>query len=309
MKLDILEKVGSKLSPIAVKLSAKSPELLLAGGVVAVLGGTVLACRATLKMPEHVYAKDAEITENVLECTDEEVPRVKTMAYLHLGVETLKEYAPSALLIGGGIAMIVGGHYQLRARLGALGAAYATLETAYSKYRERVIADYGEDVDKRYRLGIFQEEVTEVKTLKNGKEKATTKIVESVHADGSPYSLYARYFDAYSSNMHTADQEENMDFLLISQSLCNEKYDRQGYLFLNDVYKQLGFDPVPEGQLVGWMKGLGDDYIDFGIFEARNADARDFANFNGKETCFVLDFNVDGVMWNLIGGNGYPVEQ
>lgn len=300
MKLDILKVPAQKLAglarPLTSKLASSSPEILLVGGIAAVLGGTAMACATTWrKLPDRVNDKD----ERIAMCkpaTREE----KGRAYLEMAGKIALDYVPAALLTGGGILMIVGGHNQLRSRLGAMSAAYITLETAYSNYRARVIDDYGTDVDRKFRLGMYDEEVVTVKKGKNGKEKEKIEVIESVHPDGSEYSMYARYFDQFNSNMHVLNQEANFDFLRMTQNVANEKLQRRGYLFLNEVYEALGFEAVPEGQLVGWVKGMGDDYVDFGIFEARNADACNYIDYNGKETCFVLDFNVDGVMWDLI---------
>lgn len=295
MKIQIVNKAMGKVAdltaPLVMKLSKKAPEIALGTGIAFMVGGTVWACVTTWrKLPDRVAEKDATISNG----TD------KPAAYSKMAGRVALDYAPSALMIGGGVAMVVWSHNKLRSRLAALGAAYATLEGMYTEYRSRVIEDYGEDVDRKFRLGIRDEELTYTKTLKNGKEKEVTEVCEAVHPDGSSYSMYARYFDQFNSNMHVKDQEANFDFLRIQQNIANEKLNRKGYLFLNEVYDSLGFKEVPEGQLVGWVKGMGDSYVDFGLFEARNADARNYSDYNGKETCFVLDFNVDGVMWDLI---------
>jgi len=62
----------------------------------------------------------------------------------------------------------------------------------------------------------------------------------------------------------------------------------------------LGIERSSAGSVVGWTLtrdgGEGDDYVDFGMFEAANA------NFiNGTERSIILDFNVDGVIYNKLG--------
>lgn len=304
MKDILMKPVGmvvSKAAPVLMKVSKRTPEILLAAGVASILGGTALACRTTwTKLPERLNDKNDELYEAADE-DGEVAPKDKTAAYLRMAGGVTRDYMPAALLLAGGVTMVVSGHVQLRTRLAAVGAAYATLDEAYSSYRARVIEDYGEEVDKKFRYGVRNIEVKTTKVGKNGKEKEVVEVHEGVHADGSGYSLYTRYFDQFNTDEYRRDQEANFDFLRLQENIANEKFNRQGYLFLNDVYEALGFKKVPEGQLVGWVKGHGDDYVDFGIWESRNAYARDFVNHNYDDpVCFVLDFNVDGVMWDLI---------
>lgn len=298
----VLGKVADITAPVVLKASKHAPEIALGCGIAAMVGGTVMACVTTWKkLPQRIAEKDDELY-GMMPNVRFETPTAeeKTRVYLQMAGKIALDYVPPALMVGGGVAMVVWSHNKLRSRLAAMGAAYATLEAMYAEYRSRVISDYGEDVDRKFRLGVHDEELTYVKTLKNGKEKEVTEICEAVHPDGSGYSMYARYFDQFNSNMHVKDQEANFDFLRLQQNIANEKLNRKGYLFLNEVYSALGFKEIPEGQLVGWVKGMGDGFVDFGLFEARNADARNYIDYNGKETCFVLDFNVDGVMWDLI---------
>lgn len=298
--MNLLNKIPTaKLAPIAAKISAKKPEILLGGGIALVVGGAVMACKTTwCKLPGRINEKDEVLAD--CEESGNATSREKTMVYAAMTGKIAIDYAPSLAMLGGGIAMIIGGHNLLRTRLAALGAAYATLEQAHESYRQRVIEEHGAETDKKYRLGIFDEVTEETVITKSGKEKVKKRVTETVHADGTEYSMYARYFDQFNSNEHVLDQQANYDFLLRMQNQMNEKLQREGYLFLNTVYKELGFKEVPEGQLVGWTLDGGDGYVDFGLFEARNAAARDSVNYNGKETCFILDFNVDGIMWNRI---------
>ena len=52
--------------------------------------------------------------------------------------------------------------------------------------------------------------------------------------------------------------------------------------------------------MVGWVmsKDNGDNYVDFGIYDMNNPAARRFVN--GAERSILLDFNVDGVIYDLI---------
>lgn len=85
-------------------------------------------------------------------------------------------------------------------------------------------------------------------------------------------------------------------FLRAQQNYANDLLVKRGYLFLNDVYKMLGFEPTRAGQVVGWRhepeKSDCDGYVSFGIYNANRETARDFVN--GYERSILLDFNVDG---------------
>ena len=55
------------------------------------------------------------------------------------------------------------------------------------------------------------------------------------------------------------------------------------------------------GQVVGWIydkdNPVGDNYVDFGLY-ADNLSYSDFAN--GFDTAILLDFNVDGNIWEMM---------
>ena len=91
-------------------------------------------------------------------------------------------------------------------------------------------------------------------------------------------------------------------FLKKAESFANDKLRINGYLFLNEVYEMLGIPKTKAGQVVGWVydekNASGDNFVDFGIFDINNPKARDFVN--GYERVIILDFNVDGVILDLI---------
>ena len=99
----------------------------------------------------------------------------------------------------------------------------------------------------------------------------------------------------------------NRFFLLRQQDQANERLKARGYLFLNDVYEMLGIPKTKAGQIVGWVYDTnmpnGDNYVDFGIFNAYSEQARDFVN--GYERTILLDFNVDGNILDLIEDQGF----
>lgn len=115
------------------------------------------------------------------------------------------------------------------------------------------------------------------------------------------YSQYARFFDE-SSPAWTKDANYNLVYLLQQQQYANDKLKAKGYLFLNEVYDMLGIPKTKEGQVVGWVydkeNPIGDNFVDFGIYNLHNDASRAFVN--GYERNVLLDFNVDGMIIDRI---------
>jgi hypothetical protein len=89
-------------------------------------------------------------------------------------------------------------------------------------------------------------------------------------------------------------------FLKTQQAYLNDILRIRGHVFLNEVYDALGLERTQAGALVGWISNNvdGDCYIDFGLFDGERPRVRDFVN--GNERSILLDFNVDGVIYDLL---------
>ena len=115
-------------------------------------------------------------------------------------------------------------------------------------------------------------------------------------ADPNKFSPYARFFDEGSTEW-TKDPEMNRLFVTCQQNYLNHILQVRGHVFLNEAYDALGLERSSAGAVVGWVISQdSDNYIDFGIFEAQNARF-----INGIERSILLDFNVDGVIYDKIG--------
>jgi hypothetical protein len=87
--------------------------------------------------------------------------------------------------------------------------------------------------------------------------------------------LFARSFDETNSNW--SDRlEYNEMFLKVQESYFNDKLAARGHLFLNEVYDALGFERVPQGQLIGWIHSDGERVI----FRLTKTDNAIFIEFN-----------------------------
>ena len=99
-------------------------------------------------------------------------------------------------------------------------------------------------------------------------------------------SEYARVFNSENPYWNS-DESYNRFFLQAQQNYFNQKLLMKGFVFLNEIYETLGFECIPAGQLVGWLRNGKDGYIDFKIDKDENED-------------YTLDFNVDGVVHDKI---------
>lgn len=298
-----------------LKIKKHSPEILMVAGIVGTVTAAVGACRATLKAVEVFNEKDAN-TDIVHRCleektdkySEEDAKRDLTVVYAQTGVKLVKLYAPSIILGGVSIASIVMGQRILKKRNIALAAAYTAVDKGFKRYRANVIDRFGEKVDKELRYDIKAKKVENKVVDKNGKEKTVTETQYTI--EGNPLeniSEYARFFDEATSTEHHKDAEYNLMFLRRQQDYANEVLKAKGHLFLNDVYEMLGIPKTKAGQIVGWIydekNPNGDNYVDFGIYRLSGyepSDERKRAFINGYERNILLDFNVDGPIYELI---------
>lgn len=100
-------------------------------------------------------------------------------------------------------------------------------------------------------------------------------------------SVYARFYNDETSRNWSPDPEINALFITTMRNFCNDRLKAHGFLFLNEVYEQLGLSRTRQGQLVGWI------YVD-------NNSGVDFGEFEGKDGTILLDFNVDGIIIDKI---------
>jgi hypothetical protein len=174
-----------------------------------------------------------------------------------------------------------------------------TVDKSFKEYRSRVAERFGEEVEKEIRYNI---KAMEVETTVANEDGSETTITEQVKAmDPNLYSDYARFFDEASPCWQN-DPEYNLMFLKSQQQYANDLLKAKGRLFLNEVYDMLGIDRTKAGQVVGWVYNpenpTGDNFVDFGIYDMSKERVRAFVN--GYETNILLDFNVDGNIWDLM---------
>ena len=295
--------VGTAARRAGLKIAAHSPAILLVAGVGCGVAATVVACKATLKA-EEILDKHEEAMNTIREAekiaaenenevyTPEDKTKDTITAYTKTFVEFIKLYGPSIALGAASVACILASYGILRRRYLGVLAAYKSVSEAFKRYRRAVIADQGLEADRIYFHGGRKVEVKG----KNGKKETSVALPEDVEQ----YSQYAKFFDASSKEWEKDNPEYNLMFLKSQQEIANQMLRTRGHLFLNEVYDLLDIPRTAAGAVVGWVLGNGDGYVDFGIDGHDDEAVRRFTN--GYEDCVLLDFNVDGVIFDLIEG-------
>lgn len=304
MKTQILQSASRMFGKVKLGFIKHSPTIAVVSGIVLMTAGAVTACKASMKVNE--VLDDAKGTVDMINKSSEdgktpgginytEEDRVNDLKILYskTGVKLAKLYAVPIILFGSGIACVIAGHKIMNTRNAALASAYTGLKKAYDQFEARVKEKYGEEEAKNLKYGIKALPIS-----KNGDGSDVNENETVATAEDNP-SEFARFFDE-SSRYYSKDAHYNKLFLQSQQSLMNNRLISKGYLFLNEVLVALGFDPTPEGQVMGWVYDEKDDHlrnwVDFGIYDIRRRSARNFVNEN--DPCVLLDFNVDGNILN-----------
>lgn len=319
MLVQIGEQFTRTIGRSSLLLKKHSPKILLAVGIGSLVASTYIVWKRTLDEGyifkthhREVMAMTKrywkEVDEGIIQLPPEEetgdsyaVAKFKDhwMVYSEFAADVARIYAPAIALGVVGISCCVGSHVIMNRRVAALITTYKTLDLAYKKYRERVVEEHGEMADYLYSNNLYAENVVEtVKDEKTGKKKK--KQSTRIHKGNDPnnYSEYARFFDETCSEW-TKNADYNFFFLKGQQNYWNDMLRIKGHVFLNQVYDALGFEQTPAGALVGWIwKDDRENFIDFGVFDSTDRGARRFVN--GVERSILLDFNVDGIIFDQI---------
>lgn len=313
---NITNNLTRSFNKVGIQLKKHSPEILVVAGVVGTVTSTVMACKATTKVNDvldeskvelekiHSAAERLENGEELLcndgsKYTEEQNKKDLAIVYTQSAIKVAKLYAPSVILGALSITAILSSNNILRKRNVALAAAYTAVDKSFKEYRGRVVERFGKELDHELRYNVKAKEFEEKVTDEKGKEKIVKKTVEVSELD--KYSDYAKFFDEGCAGW-SKDPEKNLFFLKRQQDYANEVLKAKGYLFLNDVYEMLGIPRTKAGQVVGWIydekNPIGDNIVDFGIYDTNKASNRLFVN--GYERTILLDFNVDGNILDLI---------
>ena len=316
-------KIKTAFNNVIFQTKKHSPEILIVAGTIGVVASAVMACKATTKLSgilekskNNIDAIHDAMANKTLEedgvYSHEDGVKDLTITYIQTGVKLAKLYGPSVILGTLSLTSILASNNILRKRNVALAAAYTAVDKGFKEYRCRVVDRFGEEVDKQLRYNIKAKDIeTTIKDEETGEEKTVVKTIKK-YSDPADPSIYARFFDEYTKdekgnsvrNLNwKSSNEYNLMFLKSRQSYVNDLLRVKGRLFLNEVYHELGLPASKAGQIVGWIYDPQNpnlnNYIDFGIYSATD-NYDDF--IYGDREAILLDFNVDGNIWESMEG-------
>ena len=295
--LQTITKTGGKL---ILQIQKHSPEILMAVGIAGFGGCVITACANTIKCKDELEEKKEELAavrerKDDFESEREYNREITAIHAQRLGI-VVKSYAAPAIIGALAVSCVLYSHNIMAKRNAALMAAYAAVDKAFKEYRKRVKDELGEDKDHEFLYGMKKaKKLDMIEIDENGNE--ITKKADGVVIDPNLYSQYAVFFDE-ASPCWQKSAEYNKSFLVNVQNTMNDTLHARGHVFLNEVYDAIGVPRTQAGAVVGWVLGAGDDFIDFNIFDIANERKRSFVN--GFERSILLDFNVDGVIFDKI---------
>lgn len=299
---ELMNKMTRSFGRACLKLKKHSPEILVTAGIIGGIASAVMACKASMRVNDvldeakekidliHEQANDPEVAN---EYTEQDTQKALTKVYTQTGFKLAEMYGPAIVVGVTSVGCVLASVNIMHKRNVALAAAYATIENGFKEYRGRLIDRLGAELDRELLYDIKTKEVEEVIVHEDGTQETVTKTIET--ANPNEYSVYARFYDDGCKGWQK-DSEMNLFTIKQVQNWANEMLQAKSYLFLNDVYEMLGIPKTAAGQVVGWYYNeknpIGDNYVDFGIYDIHNERKRAFVN--GYERTILLDFNVDG---------------
>lgn len=309
-KTELLSTVSRNVHKVGFIFKKHSPEILMTAGIVGVVTSAVMACKATTKLSGILEESKKEIDQihEYVEVngysekyTEEDSKKDLVISYTKMSMKLVKVYAPSVILGLLSITSILASNNIIRKRNMALAAAYAAIDSNFKDYRNRVVERFGKELDRELKYNIKPKEIEETIIDEEGNEIVVKKTVNN--AEVNLPSEYAKVFDEFSS-CWTKDADYNLTFLRRIQDQANDKLRLRGHLFLNEVYDMLDIPRTKAGAIVGWIydpnRENSDSYVDFGLYDNLINDESKRLFINGNERSVLLDFNVDGVIYDLL---------
>lgn len=208
---------------VSVSAVEHLPGILTAVGIGGMVTSIVFAVRATPKAMECIEQEKDSTQKNKLNPYD-----VLKAAW--------KCYIPTVAIAGVSIVCLVGGQQVNARRNAALATAYTLSDQAFREYQKKVVETVGDKKEEKIRSDVAQDKVT--REVKN-----PSQIIPTGHGQTLCYDMFTgRVF--YSDIEYLRRCVNNLNERMVTL--------HRDYISLNDWYYEIGLEPVPIGDDLGW---------------------------------------------------------
>ena len=313
-----------KLALIAAKeaLKTHSPMIFVTVGIGCGIAATITACKATTKV-EGIIDTTKESLNNVDYAlnhpeeikegetyTEEDANSDRKIIKTQATIKIVKNYAIPITLGVASIICTLAGYRILNNRNAALTASLSTITSAFAKYRERVIEEHGEIMDRHFRYGTKLNKKVEVDP-ETGKETVTYE-EELPHHDKFHFygdinpNLCWDFCEDTSTEFRRENTRsaENLTLLKSTEEWAKTILERRGFIFAHEVAEALGLELCKECYTYGWMRPETVDErnswptLSIGINEILNM-ARDEQLINGYDMYHQDSYPIAMNAWNI----------
>lgn len=282
---NLIAPVTRTVTRMGLVLSKHSPAILIGVGATGLVVAGISAARAAYNY-HHVVE---EYQDGVAAADDRGDEMAANEATKYFWIDTAKTFGPAVVLGGLSVAAIIGGHSILVRRFVGLSVAYGSLERTFEAWKSRAQEIIGDEKFAEVKQAFLNED--QIRIDERNDDGTPTSV--------SPLSEYVKVFDE-TNRLWEKSPEYNMVTLRRIQRYMNDRLKIRGHVFLNEVLDELALPRTQAGAVVGWIYGVEgeDSVIDFGMCEYHSPEVRDFTN--GYNPAIVLNFNVDGTIWDRI---------
>lgn len=305
------------------------------GGCAAIIAGSILACRATLKINRMAEKDAAEIEElkkkysvqfkkmkkggkknasgnnNGDDGVEYKLTKEGRKAVSRKYAKCIGKYilaaAPAVALIGGGCAANIYAHHKEKSgRLQMTGIAMGAL-ASLGRYRAEMAKERGEEAEKKFYYNVKENEKEEVD------EKGKKKKVKEEFADVDICkSDFAKFFGVDYSDAATGYPEADLVFLKNVERAATRRLRTEKWLSVNDLYHMLRLKDsagqryaVKGGNNAGWVydkEHPENNIVDLGLYNLKKTGNHDY--INGYNDVILIEPNINcldlsNALWGL----------
>lgn len=253
-------------------LKINSPKIFVAGSVLMGTGACVASSIATWYTKDILEEHNADIENLHWELKEAKTPDEEKQVRKEIMKKYAKtvgligaNYLPAVTLLGGSVYCASQGIKQYEKNIAVLGASCIALKNVLDNAKERMEEKYGAEEAADIFYGTTEKEVETVdkkgkKKIEKVKEYDPYGIVES-----NPCSILLG--EGIESNL-SDDRWYDISFIKSLESKYTYKLNADGYVLVQDIYKDLGVKPGSKYQhdlwaQYGWVKDQNkiDNYI------------------------------------------------